>query len=357
MDFRRKNTFLNEHADEQKVAEEQRKKAEYLKLLKDQMEEAERKKKSEKEARRKKELEELALESQQQNNQPRQKFKTYTVEKANPFQEVQPQIQKVANDPAPPPTPQEKEAKDSESKPKEQPAQPVEAQQEKQQPNEPVNNSASRSKVTDQRAVLVQFRDQLDDYLNRQIDSLNSLSNSTQNCINTSLSKQYVMRHKSTNDYTTIADFQPGNNFLSVKDYNRNSHTPLRKEVLEAAKETELLNELAELKKTAILLTNEFDERKMELARLQSEFRQIQKTEHDKSAEITAALRAHMSEKEEQSLIYSYLAMQNSHQLSATSDWVSFIGKDFAQTGKGLAERLRGADKENVQNGLPFRPF
>lgn len=355
MNYGRKNTFLNEHADEQKVAEEQRKKAEYLKLLKDQMEEAERKKKQDKEAKRKKELEELAVESQQ-SNQPRQKFKTFAVVPANPFQEAPVQTAKVLNDPLPVGTVQEKETTSTESKPSAQPVPQAEIQVDKQQV-ERASNSVSRSKITDQRAVLVQFRDQLDDYLNRQIDSLNSLSNSTQNCINTSLSKQYVMLHKNTNDYTTIADFQSGNNFLNVKDYNRNSNTPLRKELFEAAKETELLNELAELKKTAILLTNEFDERKMELAKLQSEFKRIQKTEHDKSTEIAAALRSKMSEKEEQSLIYSYLAMQNSRQLSATSDWVSFIGKDYAQTGKGLADRLRAADKENLQNGMAIGPF
>lgn len=389
MNFGRKNVIQNELADEKRIQEEQRKKAEYQRVLREQMEAAERKKKEEKEAKIKREREELEKENAAAVQAP--KFKQFKVEEANPFKPAGPNKPQAAEpkkqvEHSPPrtvqpyPGPEISIATPAPRTTAETPREPFQSLS-GQPPREeepritpffpgrhtidisenvpavatPGTKHAARPSLqnlpSESRAALVQFRNQIDEYLNRQIDSLNSLANSTQNCINTSLSKNYVLKHKNTDDYSTIAN--PGHGyapFFTPGAYPKNAPT-LRSQGAQGGgpsdqdpfqmparpsrtdqNETQLLNRLAELKKKAIVLANETDEKKLELLRLQNEFRRIQKCEQEKSEEVIERVKRGLEDREEQNLIYSYLAMEQSRQLNGETDWVSFVGKDWEQT-------------------------
>lgn len=355
MSHHRRNTFQNELIDENRMQEEQKKKTEYQKLLLRQIEETSQRKKEEKEAKRKQEMEEMQKNEKEESNK-KIKFKSFQIESNNPFQ-----TQEAKNDqssqkkglkncvfdksdknetgfPENPKLSENFELKKPQNTKNETEhenfasikvsALPVLAPNFTSHKSTPAKtNSSSETKEN-----LINFRNQIDQYLNRQIESLNSLSNSTQNCINTSLSKNYVLKHKNTMDYNTITETQNGYNpFFQPKNYSRNfpgvnnsSENSDFNKIKSNEKESELLQKLSDLKKSAILLAHENDEKKLELLKLKNEFKNVQKWEQEKSIEFTQIIDSLESEKEEQSLIYSYLAMNKSRQLNSQTDWVSF---------------------------------
>ena len=367
MSHHRRNTFQNELIDENRMQEEQKKKTEYQKLLLRQIEETSQRKKQEKEAKKKQEMEEMQKNEKEESNK-KIKFKSFQIESNNPFKTQETKNEQSSqkknlknsfldnsnkNEPVLPENSKLSENLDLEK--------PQKTKNETEQENfasikvsvSPMltpnftshrSTPAKANSSSETKENLINFRNQIDQYLNRQIESLNSLSNSTQNCINTSLSKNYVQKHKNTMDYNTITETQNGYNpFFQPKNYSRNfpgvnnsSENSDFKKIKTSEKESELLQKLSELKKSAILLANENDEKKLELLKLKNEFKNVQKWEQEKSVEFTQIIDSLESEKEEQSLIYSYLAMNKSRQLNSETDWVSFTKKESKFIEKNL---------------------
>lgn len=398
MSHYRKNTFLNEQLDEKKQKEESDKKSEYQKILLAQIEEQSKKKKEQKEAKKNQEMQELQkaqVEEQFRDSRPK-KFKNFAIETKNPFAPTEnPCITKVEpnsenkkraigsitqNDHSFRTNQQENAnfLKTEELPPKNRDSFNIEKFS---SPNNPskmtdqsnIKSSNEQNKIGTNEDHINSETSPFDNYLNRQIETLNVLSNSTKNCINTSLSKNYVLKHKTTNDYNTITDMENGYPpFSHVKNQSRNfmnlnpqipNFENNKKESID--RENLLLSELSNLKKSSIVLSNETDELKLELLKLKNEFKRVQRLEQEKSHEIFNQICSTSDERQEQNLIYSYLAMNKSMELNAISDFVSFcnfeknygndlINGDFKQTDSRQIENQTLFKKKNLSTKQPM---
>jgi hypothetical protein len=356
----RKNTFQKECIDEELKLESLRKKQEYQKILLDQIEEQKNRKLREKEETKKREKEQderMAREYEDMNQKMQQRLKMQqqrnlpaTVDKQEPPQAtILPQVVPVSdarksfskdahnlNEPLRKPAKRDNQSLNPHPekssnlfKYNADPRVPLQEHNQNQYSgNQSSNAFLARSshfkKIQPKEHVQVQ----IEEYINRQMNNIHSLGTSSQNFINTSLSKNYIMKHKDIKDYTTL--MHTGD---SVKPpFHYKNHSKFYGSQLVASDTikpsqtnlhiSSLQKELKNLTEQAIRATKERDIKHLEFLRLKTEFQRMQNDEFQKQNSVKATLLEAKTAEQENSLLRSYMSSNKSIQLDCDTRYM-----------------------------------
>jgi hypothetical protein len=152
-----------------------------------------------------------------------------------------------------------------------------------------------------------------EDYINSKIEKWQSLSSANQHFINTSLSKNYIMKYKEVDDYNTLIDneipFKHRLQFSKNSQFTASS-SPIPKTPENSQVDTEINKMKLELKKLteqAIKASTERDVKHLEFLKLQNDFQRLHVREIQKQRSLKTALLKAGTVKEEESLLKTYL--------------------------------------------------
>ena len=167
---------------------------------------------------------------------------------------------------------------------------------------------------------------QIEDYINRQMDSLNSMVHSTQQCINTSLSKKYVLQHEKVNDYSTIAhDGARSPGHFHYRDYSKHYTSEPQPDLKAVERSLALEKELRQLSEQALRAANERDNRRLELERLRNDFQRMKQLERERQERFRVALERMNGCDDQEQLVRSFLGESVSVQLPCETDFI-YVG-------------------------------
>lgn len=354
----RRNVFQKELIDEEREKESLKKKQEYQKILMEQIEEQKNRKQREKEELKRMEREQeqrLAREYEEMNQRMQQRMKQYnkrnTPTKADP-QEIVPN-QSFAQ-PQPVADVRKSMSKDSRQMP-EPVRKPAKRENHSVNPQKhlasnvfsykadvgfPVHEmptgisnhqpspSSFLKRSPNNAGSDEQIQNQIEEYINRQIDNLNLLATSSQNFINTSLSKNYVMKHKEIKDYNTLLQTDDSAKpSFHYKNYSKfyGSGFVVSDTIKSTQNSQVIMNLQAELKKLteqAIKATKERDLRHLEYLKLKTEFQKMQNDELQKQNAMKISLQKARTPEEEDHLIKSFMSSNMSIPLECETNYM-----------------------------------
>jgi len=360
--FYRRNVFQKEQIDEEREKESLKKKQEYQKMLMEQIEEQKNRKQREKEELKRLEREQeqrLAKEYEEMNQRMQQRLKQYQT-KGTPIKNGP---SEVAPNPDIPQPVQVPDLRKSMSKDSRQMPEPVRKRAKRE--NHSLNPQKQRSSnVFSYKAEVgfpvhemptgssnyqpspssflkrspnsagsdEQIQNQIEDYINRQIDNLHLLATSSQNFINTSLSKNYVMKHKEIKDYNTLLQTEDcAKPSFHYKNYSKfyGSGFVVSDTVKPSQNSQVIMNLQAELKRLteqAIKATKERDLRHLEYLKLKTEFQKMQNDELQKQNSMRISLQKAKNAEEEDHLLKSYMPSNMSIPLDCETNYMPIEG-------------------------------